>query len=314
MTHVHSCDSALTTRRYLLLIAMSLTEMIWGTSLTAVAMYVNIAPGLFPYVSWAYVHADFSRIGQYATVEFTDRALQQLYLFFWAIPASSFIFFVFFGFGEEAVRDYRRVGSWVAHKGLGIPVKHDKSAMSFLPVRYADHPFLPPLVADACFSPCSRPSMSTTKFSSFSPSSTSFGDDKAIALPAYLPRSHVPAPEPDKYTHLYVSPSPVSPARSEAWTHRTSGLSDAELDVLLARCPSISTCAASPRSPLEFDSCVEHPALASVRASIRAPSPAYSSVGVSERSRYSTRSSVAATCAGSPAPARLSCGYEHYAV
>lgn len=302
---------------------MSLTEMLWGTTLTAVAMYDNIAPGLFPYVSWAYVHAGFSRIGQFATVEFTDRALQQIYLFVWAIPASSFIFFVFFGFGEEAVRDYKRVGSWVARR-LGMPVKQDKFASYSLPVRYADHPYLPPpLAADVSF-PCSRPSLSTAKFSSFSPSSE-FSDDKTMVLPAYLPRSHAldkhapPSPPP--------FPSPASPARSEARTHatnRTSGLSDVELDDLLARCPSISTGVPSPNSPLEFGYRVEvvhpaedgheHPALACVRASIRAPSPAYSSRPISTPSRYSRNSSVVATCAGSAPMTTLSCGYEHYTV
>ncbi|KZT69399.1 fungal pheromone STE3G-protein-coupled receptor [Daedalea quercina L-15889] len=151
-THLHSCDSALTTSRYLRLIAMSLTEMVWGTSLTALAMYDNIAPGLFPYVSWAYVHSGFSRIGQYAVVEFTPRALQQVFLFFWAIPASSFIFFVFFGFGEEAVKDYRRALAWFARKVLRTPLKQDKAAFSSLPVWYA--PSVPLLCRSALDALC----------------------------------------------------------------------------------------------------------------------------------------------------------------
>ena len=179
-------------------------------------------------------------------------------------------------------------------------------------VRGSSFPSIP-LTSDVSLS-CSRPSLSTAKFSTFSPSS-SFGDDKVIAPPAYFPRGQAP-PSP-------AFPSPTSPARSEAWTHTThytSGLSDAELDVLLARCPSISTCMPSPRSPLEFGPPagvelavpVERPA----PASIRAPSPAYSArpVSVSEQSRYSTRSSVVVTCAGSPTHATLSCSYEHYAV
>lgn len=158
---------------------------------------------------------------------------------------------------------------------------------------------------------CSRPSLSTAKFSSFNPTSE-FSDEKTMALPAYLPRSHPPALGLEKH-------APPSPARSEAWTHatnRTLGLNDAELDVLLARCPSISTGVPSPNSPLEFGQRIEYPAMHAVEgehralAGLRAPSPAYSSVP----SRYSNTSSMVATCAGSVPMTTLSCSYEHYTV
>ncbi|EED83563.1 hypothetical fungal pheromone GPCR, STE3-type, partial [Postia placenta Mad-698-R] len=118
--HLQNANSSLTTGRYLRLIAMSITEIVWGTSLTALAMYDNISPGLRPYLNWDYVHSNFSRIGQYATVQVPPAYLQQMLLFYWAIPASSYIFFVFFGFGEESMKDYGRVLTWIRP----IPYQH----------------------------------------------------------------------------------------------------------------------------------------------------------------------------------------------
>ncbi|TFY56930.1 hypothetical protein EVJ58_g7330 [Rhodofomes roseus] len=252
-THLQSCDSALTTSRYLRLIAISITEMVWGTSLTAFAMYDNISPGLFPYVSWAYVHAGFSRIGQYALVEFTPGALQHIFLLFWAIPASSFVFFVFFGFGEEATKDYRSALAWFARRVLRIPAKPEKW-----------HPA------------CRRPSPGTATLSAYSSPSTEFSDDKAF--PAYTPRDTII--DIGRYTPLFPdtprTPAPPSPARMEAGTYharRTSEamLSDADLDLdeLLARCPSISTGVPSPNSPVEFGHRIEG------GTPVAVPSPAY---------------------------------------
>ena len=166
--------------------------------------------------------------------------------------------------------------------------------------------------------PCSRPSMSTAKFSAFSPSSE-FSDDKLIAPPAYLPRSHGSAYDPEKSAPSPTYPALASPARSETRTHITSrtSLSDTELDDLLARCPSISTGVPSPNSPLEFGHRLERTTDAerSVLDLLRAPSPAYSGRPVSSPSCYSHRSSsIMATCAGSVSPQALSCGYEHYTV
>ncbi|KAF9803215.1 hypothetical protein IEO21_09726 [Rhodonia placenta] len=140
--HLRDANSSLNTSRYLRLIAMSITEIVWGTSFTALAMYDNISPGLRPWVSWNYVHSNFSRMGQFALVEFTATYIQQLFLFYWAIPASSYIFFLFFGFGEETMKDYSRVLVWVRCRVLRRQEKHDRSPLSSLPVKYVSQPHL----------------------------------------------------------------------------------------------------------------------------------------------------------------------------
>ncbi|KAI0946031.1 hypothetical protein AcV7_010118 [Taiwanofungus camphoratus] len=114
--HLQNSNSALTTGRYIRLIAMSIIEILWGTSLNALAMYDNISPGLRPWTSWNDVHSNFSRIGQYALVQFPPAYLRQMFLFEWAIPTSSYIFFIFFGFGEESIKDYSRVFTWLRRR------------------------------------------------------------------------------------------------------------------------------------------------------------------------------------------------------
>ncbi|KAK7680873.1 hypothetical protein QCA50_016183 [Cerrena zonata] len=112
-THLGSCGSSLNTNRYLRLMAMSITEMAWGTSLTAVTMYDNISPGLRPWTNWADVHSDFGRIDSYRLFMIPHSLLKQIFIMWWAIPVSAYIFFLFFAFGEETVRDYKRVYVWV---------------------------------------------------------------------------------------------------------------------------------------------------------------------------------------------------------
>ncbi|KAF8960683.1 pheromone A receptor-domain-containing protein [Flammula alnicola] len=110
--HLQNSNSALTTNRYLRLIAMSLTEMVWGTSLTAYNLWSNASPGLRPWTNWADVHSNFSRVDLFPTDGIPPEFIRTMMLFWWTLPASSLIFFVFFGFGEEAMKEYRKMWTW----------------------------------------------------------------------------------------------------------------------------------------------------------------------------------------------------------
>ncbi|EGN92606.1 hypothetical protein SERLA73DRAFT_127332 [Serpula lacrymans var. lacrymans S7.3] len=111
--HLQNSNSALTTNRYLRLMIMAVTEMVWGTALTSFNMYGNVSPGLRPWISWANVHSNFSRVALYGFIEIPAPLLSQMFLFWWAMPASAFIFFLFFGFGEEARKEYGRIFTWI---------------------------------------------------------------------------------------------------------------------------------------------------------------------------------------------------------
>ncbi|PPQ96640.1 hypothetical protein CVT26_010680 [Gymnopilus dilepis] len=107
--HLQTSNSALTTHRYLRLIAMALTEMTWGTSLTAYNLWSNITGGLRPWTNWDDVHSNFSRVGLFPADEIPPWIIKTMILLWWALPASAFIFFAFFGFGEEARKEYKKL-------------------------------------------------------------------------------------------------------------------------------------------------------------------------------------------------------------
>ena len=110
--HLQNSNSALTTNRYLRLIAMALTEMSWGTTLTAYNLWNNVSVGLRPWTTWDDVHSNFSNVHFFPALFIPKEYLRIMMLFWWSIPASSFIFFAFFGFGEEAVKEYMKIWTW----------------------------------------------------------------------------------------------------------------------------------------------------------------------------------------------------------
>lgn len=120
-THLSSSGSSLNTNRYLRLMAMAVTEIAWGTSLNAVAMYDNIAPGLRPWTNWSDVHSDFGRIASFRLFEILPQYLKQMLIIWWAMPVSAYIFFVFFAFGEDTKKDYMRVADWFKRVVLKKP-------------------------------------------------------------------------------------------------------------------------------------------------------------------------------------------------
>ncbi|EMD35180.1 STE3-like pheromone receptor B mating type [Gelatoporia subvermispora B] len=161
--HLANSDSSLSTNRYLRLMAMAVTEMIWGTSLTTVTLVGNLANGLRVWDNWADVHSDFSRVGMFPTVLLTSTYHSQLMLVWWAIPVSAYLFFLFFGFGSEPMQDYRRGVNFVRCKILRLAPKDSKKLMGSLPV-----------VRPHCHALQSIPSLNML-------------DDKEDALPSYSP-------------------------------------------------------------------------------------------------------------------------------
>ncbi|KAH9856256.1 GPCR fungal pheromone mating factor [Lenzites betulinus] len=113
---LQNSNSSITPNRYLRLMALAITEIIWQIVLTVLPMYDNISFGLRPWTTWADVHSDWLRVDPYYLAEFEPAYKAQLFLFFFAIPASCLLFFFFFGFGEQAVSDYRQLFVWIRQK------------------------------------------------------------------------------------------------------------------------------------------------------------------------------------------------------
>nr|AYF56465.1 pheromone receptor [Coriolopsis trogii] len=124
---LNNASSSITPNRYLRLMALAITEIVWQIVLTAFPMYDNISFGLRPWTNWADVHSDWLRVDQYTLDEFLPSYRTQLFLFYFVLPASSLLFFLFFGFGEQAVKDYCQSADWIRCKVFRLPPRVQKS-------------------------------------------------------------------------------------------------------------------------------------------------------------------------------------------
>ncbi|KZT19582.1 fungal pheromone STE3G-protein-coupled receptor [Neolentinus lepideus HHB14362 ss-1] len=130
--------AGLSTARYLRLIMMAVVEMVIGIAFTAYTLWFN-TPNLQPWTSWADVHWHFSAIAQYPTVLLPPAFLRAYTVLWWMVPISSFIFVIFFAFGEDAIAEYKACFLWISRNVLRRQpsprsIKHDK--MSSFPMQW----------------------------------------------------------------------------------------------------------------------------------------------------------------------------------
>ncbi|KZO97540.1 fungal pheromone STE3G-protein-coupled receptor [Calocera viscosa TUFC12733] len=104
----------MTTNRYIRLMVVATAEMIWGTPWYLFVMVANISeqPGLQPWVSWDYVHYDWQRVGQVPLSLLPPTERSTRLALWWTVPVSGYLFFLFFGFSEQAMKDYRHYFRW----------------------------------------------------------------------------------------------------------------------------------------------------------------------------------------------------------
>jgi len=111
--HLQNSNSALTISRYFRLMAMAVTQMLWGTLVIGIDLWFSCQYGLRPWISWANVHSNFSRIGLFPTLFIPRSTLTWTYFIWWTIPIDSFIFFCFFAFGQDAMKEYGACFQWI---------------------------------------------------------------------------------------------------------------------------------------------------------------------------------------------------------
>jgi pheromone a factor receptor len=99
----------ITKSRYIRLMLLAGFDIIGNVPLTCYIIYVNARIGTSPWLGWADTHLDFNRTNQYPSVlwrtgGFYESSMEAgRYL----TPACAIMFFVFFGFAEEARKNYR---------------------------------------------------------------------------------------------------------------------------------------------------------------------------------------------------------------
>ncbi|KAF8587699.1 fungal pheromone STE3G-protein-coupled receptor [Ramaria rubella] len=126
--HLQNSHSAISASRYFRLMSLAIVEMFWDTGVNIYIIWFNTLTGVRPWISWENVHSNFSRVGIVPEFINPPELVTQLLFQWWIIPVSCIAFFIFFGFGEEAVSDYRGVVTWFRQKILrhrvDIPRRH----------------------------------------------------------------------------------------------------------------------------------------------------------------------------------------------
>ncbi|KAJ7718742.1 Rcb2.42 [Mycena metata] len=132
--HLQDTNSALTPSRYFRLMSMAIAQMFWATFLTVTNMWLTCGGGLRPWISWADVHSDFGRIGVFPRAFIPVDQWNWTYFIFWTVPITAVMFFSFFAFGQDAMKEYTACFG-IARRVLHIPekVKPVQSATAFAP-------------------------------------------------------------------------------------------------------------------------------------------------------------------------------------
>jgi len=113
-THLQNSQSAISQGRYFRLMALAIVEIAWDTGINIYLVYLNVHSGLFPWTNWNDVHFNFSRIAQYPNFLVPQEVISANIFEWWIVPISSIFFIIFFGFGGEAVADYKAAFGWIA--------------------------------------------------------------------------------------------------------------------------------------------------------------------------------------------------------
>ncbi|KAJ9119905.1 hypothetical protein QFC24_005388 [Naganishia onofrii] len=117
--------AGLNTGRYLRLISLAIADVclvIFG-SLFTMTHDLKISGGLRPYLSWHDAHQNFGQITQITEDWFTSASTSDMSVLGGLFPVYSFTFFILFGFGEEAIREYLRLGKLLANNWMSFRFK-----------------------------------------------------------------------------------------------------------------------------------------------------------------------------------------------
>lgn len=113
-----STNNNLNTSRYLRLMCLAGVELLCGIPISSWFLALTVANGVEPWKGWEDTHSNFSRVVQYPSVLWRSdpQVVVAQELSRWSVVACAFIFFGFFGFADEARKNYRNAFSSVAKR------------------------------------------------------------------------------------------------------------------------------------------------------------------------------------------------------
>lgn len=105
--------SGLSGSRYVRLMGLSVAELLGNLIINGYILGENAKYPMRPWISWQNVHSDFHRVDQYPIALYSQTELNSLWGTWALYPISAVLFFGFFGFGQEALIEYKRSYQWV---------------------------------------------------------------------------------------------------------------------------------------------------------------------------------------------------------
>ncbi|KIJ47231.1 hypothetical protein M422DRAFT_66561 [Sphaerobolus stellatus SS14] len=189
-THLRNSQSAISPSRYFRLMALAIVEITWDTGTNIYILYYNIIGGLRPWTTWTNVHSNFSRVGRFPNFLVPIDVIHNFIFQWWIIPISCIFFFLFFGTGEEAMRNYRAGIAWIS---LHVFRRSESKENGILPIHsISQAPFSP-----KCTTDCGETSKSSISYKKpwdeISLASIELTDDAQSIAPSYKENSAEPA-------------------------------------------------------------------------------------------------------------------------
>lgn len=142
-----AASSTLTIGRYFRLMAIATVELLCTTPIAAYGLYVNATSPIFPWISFADTHFGYSRVDKYPAViwQSSTNAIISFEFSRWSVVFCAIVFFLFFGFADEARRNYMKLlGPVITLFRKVVPSKPTHQTFQYVPpllvfVRLAEH-------------------------------------------------------------------------------------------------------------------------------------------------------------------------------
>ncbi|KAF9462766.1 STE3-like pheromone receptor [Collybia nuda] len=115
-------NSTLTVNRYFRLMSLATVELVFNTPISAYGLYLNATTTpIYPWKSWSDIHFDWYTIDVFPGALWRQSTTQTvtLELSRWTLVFCALLFFGFFGFADEARKNYRMI-YWAVAKRFGV--------------------------------------------------------------------------------------------------------------------------------------------------------------------------------------------------
>ena len=118
---VLSSNGNLTSNRFIRLMCLASMEILFNIPIAVYGLSLQARVPINAYISWENVHEDFSFVEQVPSLLWRSNSTEEMEIEIsrWSVVFCAFVFFIFFGFADEARKNYRYAFQSVA-KRVGL--------------------------------------------------------------------------------------------------------------------------------------------------------------------------------------------------